>query len=221
MSRRLFHLDRFLVAVNESTPVPTRPEWQAGAALLLQGPVFEYESERWRCVSQGRSDLDGYFRQIGLRLIIDPLEGYAFLEQVPDSELNELPRIIKRRQLTMGATIYGFFLRQELDRALKEEPGIQRVRRTLRQIRTLVAEFFPATNNETADRGIATKHLFDLGDLGFVRRIPDSGEGNETNYELTRLLRAKFNPDLVEDFLSRIRAHLKRKHNRNGDEPKN
>lgn len=190
------------------------PDWQVAAVNLLQGPVFEHEGERWRRVSHGKADLNGYFRQIGLRVIVDPVEGYAYLEQLPDDELRDLPRIVRRRQLSLGATIYGFFLRQELDRAIKDDPNVTRVRRNLRQIRELVAEFFPATNNDSADRKAATGYLTDLTELGFVKRIAESGDGNESEYELTRLLRAKFNPIAAEQFLERIKSHLARRQTR-------
>ena len=201
--------------MNPTEPQPTRPEWQHAAVLLLQGPVFEHENERWRRVNQNRQSIDGYFRQIGLRLVVDPLEGYAYLEQLPEDELSELPRIMRRRQLSLGATICGLFLRQELDRAIKDDPTVTRVRRSLKQIRELVAEFFPSTNNDTADRRTAIGHLSDLAELGFVHRVLDSGEGNEAEYELTRLLRAKFNPAATDELIRRIRYHLDRRHGPN------
>ncbi|MDP1580983.1 MAG: DUF4194 domain-containing protein [Candidatus Didemnitutus sp.] len=194
------------------------PDWQVAAVNLLQGPVFEHEGERWRRVSHGKADLNGYFRQIGLRVIVDPVEGYAYLEQLPEDEMRDLPRIVRRRQLSLGATIYGFFLRQELDRAIKDDPNVTRVRRNLRQIRELVAEFFPATNNDSADRKVATGYLTDLAELGFVKRIAESGDGNESEYELTRLLRAKFNPIAAEQFLERIKSHLARRQTRSSHE---
>jgi hypothetical protein len=196
---------------NPETPL-THPEWQHAAVQLLQGPVFEHEAERWRRVVQSRSEIDGYFRQIGLRLMIDSVEGYAYLEQVAEDELRELPRIMRRRQLSLGATVYGLFLRQELDRAIKDDPAVTRVRRSLKQIRELVTEFFPPTNNDTADRRLAVGHLSDLAELGFVHRVADSGEGNESEYELTRLLRAKFNPAAAEDLIHRIKHHLEKRH---------
>lgn len=186
-----------------------RPDWQHLAVHLLQGPVFEHDSDRWRRVSMAKNDLAPYFSQIGLRLIVDPAEGYAYLEQLPDPELGDLPRIVKRRQLSLHATVYGFFLRQELDRVLKEDPANLRVRLALRAARELVAEFFPATNNDTADRQAALKHLGELAELGFVRKVSEPGE--EPVFELTRLLRAKFNPSAADDILARIRKHLDRR----------
>jgi len=206
--------------MNETEPKVTLPDWQHAAVVLLQGPVFEHETERWRRVSHGRKDIDGYFRQIGLRLVIDPLEGYAYIDQVSDEERRELPRIMRRRQLSLGATVYGLFLRQELDRAIKDDPTVTRVRRTLRFIRDLVSEFYPTTNNEPADRRLAVSHLSDLAELGFVQRVADSGEGNEAEYELTRLLRAKFNPQAADELMFRIRAHLAKRHgNQEPDAP--
>lgn len=193
------------------TAVISRPSWQHTAVLLMQGPIFDHEAERWRRVTTERHEIQAYFRQIGLQLVLDNLEGYAFLEQLGEDDLGELPRIMRRRQLSLGATIYGFFLRQELDRALKDDPTVGRVRRSLKEIRELVSEFFPASNNETADRKVATGHLNDLAELGFVRRVAESGEGNETLFELTRLLRAKFNPDAANDLITRIRTHLARR----------
>lgn len=196
--------------MNQSSAI-SRPAWQHTAVLLMQGPIFDHEPERWRRVTVEHRDIDGYFRQIGLRLIVDTVEGYAYLDQLAADELGELPRIMRRRQLSLGATVYGFFLRQELDRALKDDPAVGRVRRSLKEIRELVAEFFPASNNETADRRAAIAHLNDLAELGFVRRVPDAGEGNEAQFELTRLLRAKFSPDVAQELIARIRSHLDRR----------
>lgn len=184
------------------------PEWQDAAVQLLKGPVFEYEGERWRQVSQGRSDIDGYVRQIGLRVIIDTIEGYAYLDQLPADEMGDRPRLMKRRALSMAVTIYGIFLRQELDRAIKDDPTTYRVRRTYRQIRDLVAEFFPATNNDSADRRVAMGHLKELCDMGFLRKV-SIGDSQEDEFELTRLLRAKFTPDAAQDLIDCIRSHLK------------
>jgi hypothetical protein len=42
--------------------------------------------------------------------------------------------------------------------------------------------------------------------------VADAGEGNESEYELTRLLRAKFNPAAAEDLIRRIKHHLEKRH---------
>lgn len=191
----------------------SRPAWQYAAAHLLQGPVFEHDAERWRRVQQDQGVIDGYFRQIGLRLVVDTIEGYAYLEQLPSEEAQDMPRLMQRRQLSLGTTLYGLFLRQELDRVMKDDPSVARVRLTLRQIRELVAEYFPATNNEPKDRKVAQGHLADLVELGFLRRVEDSEEGEPT-YELTRLLRAKFNPVATQELLDRIRQYLDRRQSR-------
>jgi hypothetical protein len=196
--------------MSHSDSARSYPEWQDAAVQLFKGPIFEHEGERWRQVSLGQSQIDGYVRQIGLRLMFDTLEGYAYLDQLPAEELGSRPRLMKRRQLPMAVTIYGIFLRQELDRAIKDDPTTFRVRRSYQQIRELVAEFFPASNNDSADRRVAMGHLKDLTEMGFLRKTDDSDE-----FELTRLLRAKFTPDAAKDLLDRIRTHLKLQPNEN------
>lgn len=184
------------------------PEWQDAAIHLLKGPVFEHEGERWRQVTQGRGEIDGYVRQVGLRVVIDAIDGYAYVEQLPAEEMGDRPRLMRRRTLSLPVTVYGIFLRQELDRAIKDDPAVFRVRRTYRQIRELVAEFFPATNNESADRRQAMGFLNELCEMGFLRKVTVTG-GPDEEFELTRFLRAKFNPTATQELTDRIRKHLK------------
>lgn len=194
--------------MNPSESTRTYPEWQDAVIHLLKGPVFEHDGDRWNQVSNGRGEINSFVRQIGLRVIVDTIDGFAYLEQLPADEFGDRPRLIKKRTLTMPVTIYGIFLRQELDRAIKDDPALARVKRTYRQIRDLVTEFFPTSNNESADRRLAMSHLNELVDMGFLRKT-SGASGPDEEFELTRFLRAKFNPAATQDLIDRIRKHLK------------
>jgi hypothetical protein len=196
------------------------PEWQDAAIYLLRGPVFEHDGDRWNQVTNGRGEINSFVRQIGLRVIVDTIDGFAYLEQLPADELGDRPRLIKKRTLSLPVTIYGVFLRQELDRAIKDDPALSRVKRTYRQIRDLVAEFFPPSNNESADRRLAMSYLNELVEMGFLKKA-SAASGPEEEFELTRFLRAKFNPAATQDLTDRVRKHLKITPNddNNGSQP--
>ena len=185
------------------------PEWQDAVIYLLKGPVFELDGDRWNQVTSGRGEINSFVRQIGLRVIVDTIDGFAYLEQLPADELADRPRLIKKRTLSLPITVYGVFLRQELDRAIKDDPEVSRVKRTYRQIRELVAEFFPASNNDSADRRLAMCYLNELVDMGFLKKSSSATGGADDEFELTRFLRAKFNPAETQDLTDRIRRHLK------------
>ncbi len=202
-------------------PEPTRnhPEWQDAVVHLLKGPVFESDGDRWNQVASGRGEINSFVRQIGLRVIVDTIDGFAYLEQLPPDELGDRPRLIKKRTLSLPVTIYGVFLRQELDRAIKDDPALARVKRTYRQIRDLVIEFFPQSNNDSADRRLAMTYLNELIEMGFLRKT-SAASGPDEEFELTRFLRAKFNPAATQDLIDRIRKHLKLPANDHDHSPK-
>ena len=61
-------------------------EWSGAAVKLLKGPVYENEDRKtWSILIRFRENLEAYFRVIGLHVVTEEEDGYAYLEQVKDS----------------------------------------------------------------------------------------------------------------------------------------
>lgn len=178
-------------------------EWSPAAVRLLQG-VVEFDDERiWNLVLRCRSPLESYFARIGLVLIVDETDGYAFIRQAKEGELGddvgELPRLLRRRTLGYGATVLSVLLRDELRRS---DEQVDRTRCTIEL--TTVYEawrmFFPSGTDETIPRREFAAALASVRDVGFVRALGDSAE----TVEVRRVIKAR----LPIEELERLRDEL-------------
>ena len=59
--------------------LPEFREWSVAAVHLLQGVVEADGARSWNLVLSNRSPLESYFARIGLRLVVDEIEGYSYL----------------------------------------------------------------------------------------------------------------------------------------------
>lgn len=75
----------------DETPLQFPPSSFA-KAHLLGGPLYLEDGALWETLLRDEAEIAGYFRQIGLELIVDAPEVFAFLRQL---ELNNQLRDIK------------------------------------------------------------------------------------------------------------------------------
>lgn len=106
---------------------PTNPGQQQPYTLslpvnqLLKGPVFRDQHERaWDALLNLSAGVKDYVEVIGLRVVIDEMEGYAFLQSTPDDE-DEVrdprtapPRLSPRRSLSCPVSLLVVLLRKRL-----------------------------------------------------------------------------------------------------------
>lgn len=91
--------------------LPEFDESSIAAVHLLQGVVDHDEGRGWNLVLNHQTRLDSYFNRIGLRLVVEPDEGFAFLRQMEESELmpvrgyDQLPKLVRKKRLSFDATL--------------------------------------------------------------------------------------------------------------------
>ena len=94
---------------------------------LLKGPLYESEDRKtWSILIRFRDNLEAYFRVIGLHVVTEEEDGYAYLEQVKDSvekgmenedeATEELPRLIRKVPFSYTMSMLLVLLRQEYEK---------------------------------------------------------------------------------------------------------
>ena len=87
----------------EEQTTPQAPDNFAPIAIkLLQGVIYEEDTKNWQdLVKVHELPLRRYFAQIGMELIVDKVEGFAFLRQPKEDqeETAHLPRLMRKRSL--------------------------------------------------------------------------------------------------------------------------
>ena len=96
------------------------PDLSLAVTQLMKGVVYRDTHERaWRHLLQLQPQVRDYVAVLGLQVVVDEAEGYAFCRQRPPDEVRDddaepLPRLIPRRPLSFHVSLLLALLRKKL-----------------------------------------------------------------------------------------------------------
>ena len=195
----------------------TDPSLSLAVIPLMKGVVYRDSNEAaWQQVRQLQSQVRDYVDVLGLQVVIDEAEGYAYLRQRPadDEEAWQLPRLVPRRSLSFHVSLLLAVLRKKLAE-FDAQGGETRLMLTRAQIVEMLRVFLPETSNEARLIDQIDAHLGKATDLGFLRPVKNA----EQLYEVRRILKAYIDGQWLADFSGRLAeyARLAAGEERSGD----
>jgi hypothetical protein len=197
--------------------LPEFREWSIGAVRLLQGVVYHDDGPVWGLVCSNRSRLEEYFARVGLAVVVDETEGFAFLRQLEDDEVGDgygdLPKLFRKSRLSYDATLLCVLLRDELRRFEQEEIENQRCVVKTADLFELWRAFFSTSQDDVALRKKLLAALSDLEELKFVRKFAEEPE----EWEIRRILKARVSGERLESLLGQLREAHERRTEQRGD----
>ncbi|MFC8921204.1 DUF4194 domain-containing protein [Cellulosimicrobium sp. NPDC057127] len=216
-----------------STPRPARgPELSVVVTSLLKGVVYrETSEETWRDLLAHEPQVRDAVAMLGLQVVVDEGDGYAYLRSQPEHERDErVPRLIPRRELPFDVSLLLALLRKRLAQS-DSEGGDTRLVLTRGEIVDLVRVFLSqdagAAANEArlVDRVDAlVRRVVELGFLrpagrdaaGDIAGAPDApaapaaddGPADARRFEVRRILKAFVDAQWLSDFDARLAQYL-------------
>lgn len=168
---------------------------------LFQGVLYrESEAALWQPLMDLQGRVRDYCATLGLELILDEAEGYAYLRhRAPAPGESELPRLIQRRQLSYPVSLILVLLRKKLAE-FDATGGETRLMIGRDQIAEQVRLFLPETGNEARLLDRMDTHLNKVVELGFLHRL----RGQEHQFEVRRILKAFVDAQWLSDFDQRL-----------------
>jgi hypothetical protein len=140
---------------------------------------------------------------MGLVVVIDEAEGYAFLRSRPvDDDERTVPRLIARRSLSYPVSLLLALLRKRLAQ-FDADNSDTRLIISRDQIVELIRVFLPPNSNEARLVDQVDTHLTKVVELGFLRRLP----GEDNLFEVRRILKAFVDAQWLSDFADRLAAY--------------
>jgi hypothetical protein len=193
---------------------PQAPDNFAPIAIkLLQGVIYEEDTKNWQdLVKVHELPLRRYFAQIGMELIVDKVEGFAFLRQPKEDqeETTHLPRLMRKRSLNFDQSVLCVLLRERLDEHAIRDTASREPIMTLRDIRDMVELFSRERNTQQRFLKDLKKTVNDVKDMGFLesvgQEIPDNDD--ERRYRVRRILKAFIDADSMTQLLTNITTSL-------------
>jgi hypothetical protein len=188
-----------------SAATVAEPDLALAVTQLMKGVTYRDTHEKaWRHLLALQAQVRDYVAVLGLIVIIDEAEGYAFLRQRPDdedvdAERPPLPRLIARRSLSFPVSLLLALLRKKLAE-FDASDADSRLMLSRDQVVDMVRLFLPASTNEARLVDQIDSYIVKVVELGFLRRV----NGAPALFEVRRILKAFIDGQWLADFDQRL-----------------
>ncbi len=173
---------------------------------LLKGVTYRADdAAHWSALLDLQSRVRDHVSVLGLELMLDEAEGYAFLRSRPEPEdeaAPKLPRLVARRPLSFPVSLLLALLRKKLAE-FDAAGGETRLILSRQQVTELLHVFMPEGSNEARLIDQVDTHINRIVDLGFLRRL----RGQDNMVEVQRILKAFVDAQWLADFDARLAAY--------------
>lgn len=174
------------------------------AITLMNGVVYrESHEDAWSTLTRQPAAVRDHFAVIGVEVIVDDSEGYAYLRSTePDEGETPLPRLVKRRSLTYHVSLLLVLLRKRLVEF--ETTGSEgKLVLTRDQIVDLMQLFVADTTNEARLVDQVDRTISKAAELGFLRPL----RGQSDQWEVRRILKAYVDAQTLSDFAGKLEEY--------------
>lgn len=171
---------------------------------LMKGVTYmETDPPLWQALLGLQARVREHLAVLGLELILDEAEGYAFLRQKPSRDGEpELPRLVQRRQLSYPVSLLLALIRKKLAES-DAQSGDIRLILGREEIFDLVRTFFTDSPNSARLSDRIAGNISKIADMGFLRRL----RGSEDRYEVGRILTSFVDAQWLQDFEGRLAGY--------------
>jgi hypothetical protein len=191
-------------AENDISPLVNQVQELSSVVVPLLKSVIYREDHPglWGSLLKLQAGVRDYVAVLGLELMLDEAEGYAFLrsrQDFADDEAGAAPRLVARRQLSYPLSLLLALLRKKLAE-FDAGGGDTRLILSRDEVVELIRIFLPAGSNEVRLIDQVDTALNKIAELGFIRRL--RGEGQMI--EVRRIIKAFVDAQWLADFDERL-----------------
>ncbi len=173
---------------------------------LMQGVIYrEADEDTWLTLDRQGAGVRDHFAAIGIDVVVDDTEGYAYLRSRPEQDGGEaLPRLVRRRALTYNVSLLLVLLRKRLVE-FETTAGEGRLVLTTDQIVEMLRLFQAESTNDArvADQAEAT--IKKTAELGFLRQL----RGQRDHWEVRRILKAYVDAQTLSNFADKLQDYAR------------
>ena len=185
---------------------------------LLKGVQYQGDDPgRWHQLLNLQARVRDYVAVLGLELILDEAEGYAFLRARKDeheqvngvSPQQSTPRLIARRPLSFPVSLLLALLRKKLAE-FDAGGGDTRLILARDDIIELIRVFLPDSSNEAKLLDQVDRHINKVIDLGFLRPLKQKDRTELPRFEVRRIIKAFVDAQWLAQFDQKLDQYKQR-----------
>ena len=191
------------------TPDPSVPDHQTRTprlspvlVYLLRGVLYRDQHPHvWHDLEAIEAKVIDYFKTIGLEVVVDSAEGFAYLKQMQLEEDDGIPRLIQRRPLSFPVSVLCVLLRKKLIEA--DAGGGGRVVLTRGEIVEMMRVFSRDRPDEVFTEDQIESYIRKAEDLDLLKAL----KADPPAYEIRPIVKALVDADWLQNLDERIGAY--------------
>ena len=171
---------------------------------LLKGPVEYLEKSAWEQIIQYQGELTVFLQQLGLLLILEKEDGYAYLEQLKLDEEGTTIGWIRRTTLSYDESVLLVLLREMMAEFEVGEVTNRELVKKRREIKDYAELFFKENASRVKFIRELDRLIEKVEELGFLARVEDSELLDEQKFRIKKIIKARVDNDILEDFKQQL-----------------
>ena len=202
-----------------------QPDLSSLLVVLLKGVLYrDNDAKRWSHLFNLQNRVRDYVAVLGLELILDEAEGYAFLRTRQDENADDegvdkgddTPRLVIRRQLSFPVSLLLALLRKKLAE-FDASGGETRLVLTRDNIVDLIRLFLPDSSNEVKLVDQVERHINKVVELGFLRVLKSTTPSSQPSYEVRRIIKAFVDAQWLAELDTKLEVYRQQLTNKDND----
>ena len=184
----------------------------ASAVIKLLQDVLYNDDKSWKELMANQGAIIDYFEKIGIKLVIEENEGFAYIFQ-PDEDVDnpgsmKLPRLVKRSPLSYEVTLIAVLLREMLEEFDVKSSDSVKLFITNKDIKDKIELFFKDRSNRVKLIKNFDTYINSIINIGFLKMLREDPKDKDNNqYEVKRIIKAKINNEKLEEIKQKLNEH--------------
>ncbi len=177
---------------------------------LLQSVIYDDDKKYWNEVLNYEGSVREYFSKIGIELVLNRQDGYAYLKQMEFAEDDKSRpiQLIRKIPLTYEMSLLCVLLREWLDEN-EVKMSSDKLFVTGKQIKERIDLFFKDKANRKRLLDKFDNLITQAGNLGFLHtNKEDKLNADNTQYEVKRIIKAKISNEKLEELKTKLKKHV-------------
>jgi len=191
------------MAIDKTTILPFTPV----LIKLLKGPVEYLEKGAWEQLLQYQTELTRFLQQLGLVLVLEKDDGYAYLEQQRLDEEENVAGWVRRIQLGYEESILLVLLRDMMAEFEVGEAGARELIKKRREIKEYAELFFKENPSRVKFIRDLDRLIDKVEELDFIEKVENAEPADEQKFRIKKIIKARVDHEILENFKQQLTEH--------------
>jgi hypothetical protein len=178
---------------------------------LLKGPVEYTDRSIWEKLLQYKSDLTGFLQQLGLSLVLDEEDGYAYIKHTQSEDDDTAVSWIQRRSLTYEESIMLVLLREMMAEFETGEATHRELIKKRREIKEYGELFFKENASRVKFLKDMDRYIDKAHENGFLELTENHEISDEQRFRIKKIIKARVGSEELDEFAKQLEAILEKR----------